>query len=141
MAGEITNIRDGIETRLKTISGLEVIDHVPDGITVAPVATINLNSLTYNETMDTGDRTYRWTITLRLSGVIPQEQWQDLDNYLAPTGAKSILAAIAGDETLGSTVDWAVISPGESIEISDREQQSDGWFYTMEFPLETYVSG
>ena len=145
MAGEISGIRAGIETRLKTIDGLQVYDHEPDATTVTPAASIRLDSMTQNETFNgastPGDRTYRWIITVRLAGAIPQEQWQALDDYLAPTGTKSILAAINGDTTLGSTVDWAAMTPGESIEMSDRESRADSWFYVMEFPLETYVSG
>ena len=72
MAGEITTIRDGLETRLETISDLEVLDHEPDGTTVTPAATIRLDSLTRNETFEgasvPGDRTYRFIITLRLAG-------------------------------------------------------------------------
>ena len=145
MAGEITTIRDGIKTRLDTISGLEVLNHEPDATTITPSASIRLESLTRNETFEgastPGDRTYRWVITLRLAGAIPGEQWEALDDYLAPTGSNSILAAIDGDDTLGGAVDWTVMAPGESIEITDREQRADGWFYVMEFPLETYKSG
>jgi len=145
MAGELTTIRDGIETRLETISGLEVLDHEPDATTITPSASIRLESLTRNETFEgastPGDRTYRWIITVRLAGAIPQEQWQSLDDYLAPTGTNSILAAIDGDDTLGGAADWAVMTPGESIEVTDRESRADGWYYVIEFPLETYKSG
>lgn len=144
--GEITNIRDGIETRLQTISGLQVYDHEPDGITVTPMASIRLEAMTQNETFTgvsvPGDRTYRWIVTLRLAGAIPQEQWQALDDYMAPTGTNSILAAIDGDDTLGGIVEYTVMTPGESIEVTDREPRDNGgWYYAMEFPLETYVSG
>ena len=146
MAGELTTIRDGIETRLKTISGLQVYDHEPTPISgVTPAATIKLESMTQSETFKgasvPGDRTYRWTVTLRLAGAIPQEMWQSMDDYLAPTGSKSILAAIDGDDTLGGAVDWTVMTPGESIDVTDRESRADGWYYVQEFPLETYKSG
>jgi len=145
MAGEITTIRDGIQTRLETISGLQVIDHVPEGVAFTPSVSITLVSMTRNETFEgasvPGDRTYRWTITVRLAGAIPEEMWQSLDDYLAPTGTDSILAAIDGDVTLGGAVEWSVMTPGESIEITDRESRPDSWFYVMEFPLETYKSG
>ena len=145
MAGEISTIRDGIETQLNTISGLQVLDHEPDATTAPPAASIRLVSMTQNETFNgastPGDRTYRWILTLRLAGAIPQEQWQDLDTYLAPTGSKSILAAIDADDTLGGAVDYSVMTPGESIEVTDRESRADGWYYVMEFPLETYKSG
>ncbi len=143
--GEITDIRDGLETRLLTISGLQVYDHEPDATTVTPAASIRLESLTRNETFEgssvPGDRTYRWILTVRLSGSIPQEQWQSLDDYLAPTGTNSIQAAIDGGSTLGGTVEWATIPTVETIEITDRESRADGWYYVMEFPVDTWVTG
>jgi len=145
MAGEITTIRDGIQTRLETITGLQVVDHDPEGVAFTPSVSIALVSMTRNETFEgastPGDRTYRWVITVRLAGAIPEEMWQSLDDYLAPTGDNSILAAIDGDATLGGAVEWSVMTPGEPIEITDRESRPDSWFYAMEFPLETYKSG
>jgi len=145
VAGEVTNIRNGIETRLLTISGLQVYDHEPDATTVTPAASIRLVSFTRNQTFESasnpGDRTYNWIVSVRLSGVVPEEQWQALDDYLAPTGTKSIQAAIDGDKTLGSTVDWAVVTTVDDIEIADRESRADGWYYVLEMPIESYVSG
>jgi hypothetical protein len=145
MAGEITTIRDAIETALDAISGLQVYDHEPDNPTVTPMASIRLVGMTRNVTFGgasvPGDRTYQWIITVRLSGNIPQERWQEMDNYLAPTGNKSILAAIDTDDTLGGSVEYAVMTPNEEIEITDQEVKSDGWYYRMEFPLQTYKSG
>lgn len=146
MAGEITNIRNGLQTRLETISGLQVYDHEPDAAAVTPAASIAFVGWTPNETFagasaPTGDRTYRFVITVRLSGAVPEEQWQALDDYINPTGTNSILAAIDGDATLGSLVEWTVITPGEPIDVTDRESKADAWFYVQEFPVECWVTG
>ena len=45
-----------------------------------------------------------------------------------------------GDDTLGGVVDYTVITPGETIEVTDREQRPDGWYYVQEFPLMTSVT-
>lgn len=144
MAGEITNIRNGLETQLKTISGLQVYDHEPDGLSVTPAASIAFAGLTPNETFSgtrpEGSATYRFVITVRLSGAVPEEQWQALDDYINPTGTNSIFAAIAADDTLGGVVDYAVISPGEEIEVTDRESKADAWFYVQELPVECVIS-
>jgi len=144
MAGEITNIRNGLQTRLETISGLQVYDHEPDGMSVTPAASIVFAGWTPHETFSAtrpaGSATYRFIITVRLSGAVPEEQWQALDDYINPTGTNSILAAIDGDDTLGSVVDYTVISPGEAIEVTDREAKADAWFYVQEFPVECVVS-
>ncbi len=145
MAGELTSIRDGLKTRLDTISGLQVYNHTPDATSVTPAASISFDGYTPNKTFQgastPGDRESKWIITVRLAGSIPEEQWEALDDYINPTGTNSIFAAIAGDETLGGNADWAVISPDEEIDISDREQRPDGWYYQMEFPVTVWVSG
>ncbi len=145
MAGEMTSIRDGLQTRLQTISGLNVLNHTPDSASVTPAASIAFDAYTPNKTFQgastPGDRESRWIITVRLAGFIPEEQWEALDDYINPTGTNSIFAAIEGDITLGGNVDWAVISPDEEMEVTDREQRQDGWFYQMEFPVTVYVSG
>ncbi len=138
--GELTDIRNGLETRLLTISGLQVYDHEPDATTVTPAASIRFEGWTPNVTFGNASGDYQWVITLRLSGAIPQEQWQALDDYINPTGSKSILAAIDGDDKLGNVVDYTVISPGEEIDVTDREQRADGWYYVQEFPITTGVS-
>ena len=113
--GELTDIRDGIETRLKTISGLQVYDHEPDATMVTPAASIRFEGWTPNVTFGNASGDYRWIVTLRLSGAIPQEQWQVLDDYINPTGNNSILAAIDGDPTLGGAVDYTVMNPGADV--------------------------
>jgi len=143
MAGEITNIRNGLQTRLETISGLQVYDHEPDGNTLTPTASIAFVGWTPNETFGAtrpaGSATYHFMITVRLSGLVPEEMWQVLDDYINPTGANSILAAIDGDATLGAVVDYTVVSPGERIEASDKESRSDSWYYVQEFPVDCTI--
>ena len=75
----LTSIRDGLKTRLETISGLTASEFVPDYI-VPPIALVApLNSLNYDSTMARGADTYE----------------------IASSGATSIKAAIEGDPTLG----------------------------------------
>lgn len=145
MAGEITSIRDGLKTRMETISGLQVYNHTPDATSVTPAASIAFAGLTPNVTFTgastPGDRDYLFVITVRIAGAIPEEQWEALDDYMNPTGANSVFAAIDGDDTLGGIADYSVISPDEQIDVSDREQRPDGWFYQQEFPVTVAFSG
>ncbi len=138
--GEITDLRNGIEARLLTIGGLQVYDHEPDATMVTPAASIRFEGWTPNVSFGNASGDYHWMVTLRLSGAIPQEQWQALDDYINPTGNKSILAAIDGDFTLGGVADYTVMTPDEEIEVTDREQRADGWYYVQEFPLTVAVS-
>lgn len=145
MAGEITNIRNGLETQLKTIVGLQVYDHEPDGASVMPAASIAFAGWTPGETFSSsgrpgGSASYRFIITVRISGIVPEEQWQALDDYINPTGTNSILAAIDADDTLGGVVDYTVMTPGEAIDVTDKESKADSWYYVQEFPVECVVS-
>ena len=135
MSGIISDLRDALEVRLKTISGLEVLDHMPDGFPVQPIATIHPPGPRPRQTF-AGAHLYRFDIELRLSGVVPGDMWAALDTYLAPTGSSSIEAAIDGDKTLDGNAAYAVVLP-EEIEV-ERDQMAQGgaWFYQALIPVE-----
>lgn len=132
---EIGDIKDGLKTRLETISGLQVFDYVPEGTLALPSATI---AFVRRERATLGrDYRYRFLIILRLGGANAQEQWDDLDNYLSPTGTKSIQAAIAGGPTLAGVADLAEV-PDSGMEMVERTQTPNGWFYRGEIPVDVY---
>lgn len=134
MAGVITDIRDGLETRLKTISGLEVLDHSPDGVLVFPLAIIHPPGRRPRQTFS-GAHLYRFEIELRLAGMIPAELWASLDSYMAPTGSLSLEAAIDGDKTLGGVAAYAVVLWGE-MQAERDIGQNGGWAYRAIVPVE-----
>lgn len=134
MAGIITNLRDALETRLETISGLEVVDHSPDGFSVAPVAIIHPPGSRQRQTFS-GAYLYRFEIELRLAGVVPGDVWAALDSYMAPTGSSSIEAAIDGDKTLAGNASYAVVLWDE-IETDREPNQNGGWSYRATIPVE-----
>lgn len=96
-----SSIRDGLKTRLETISGLSAYDYVPDFID-PPVALIApLNTLNYDATMARGADTYAVPVILYIAKIDAQTAQDGVDAYLASTGSTSIKAAIEGDPTLG----------------------------------------
>lgn len=96
-----SSIRDGLKTRLETISGLSAYDYVPDFID-PPVALIApLNTLNYDATMARGADTYAVPVILYIARIDAQTAQDGVDAYLASTGSTSIKAAIEGDPTLG----------------------------------------
>ena len=102
----LTTIRQGIQTRLETISGLRVYDRPPDSINELPCAFILPLSGGYHATMRAASIQYEFEVTLLVSRASDMADAQTkIDPYINPTGSKSILYAIEGDATLGSTVD------------------------------------
>ncbi|CAB5218977.1 hypothetical protein UFOVP226_15 [uncultured Caudovirales phage] len=98
-----SNVRDGLKTRLATITGLRTYDIVPDGI-APPAAVVGLLSLDFDMSMqrylDHGD-----IEILIIVGRMSERAAQDkLDSYLSGSGTSSIKAAIEGDTTLGGSV-------------------------------------
>lgn len=107
---DIAAVRDGIKTRLATISGLEPFDTWPDDF-VPPAAVVVPGTIDYRSTLDNGfDATF--TINVFASNGEPGSGQDTLDGYLG-SGSGSVYNAIKGDTTLGGNVqDARVISAG-----------------------------
>jgi hypothetical protein len=91
----IDSIRDGLVTRLATISGLRTHPRVPD-LVEPPAAFVNVTGVVYGNTFD-GACTVRGEIVLLVARVDGNRGQENLDDYLNTSGAKSVSAAIAGD--------------------------------------------
>lgn len=96
----ISDVRDGLAIRLRTITGLQVYEEWPDQI-VPPCALIRPVSAQYEQTFGAD-----WT-SMQLEVVVLVQLKPGLRNaeialepYISNTGASSIRAAIAGDRTL-----------------------------------------
>ena len=97
-------IRVGIAARLETIAGLQVYSRPPGQINV-PAAVVRRRSIQYGVSFDGLDDT-SWGVTVFVSFANTDVATEDLDEYLSPTGASSIVAAIHADPTLGGVVDY-----------------------------------
>ena len=100
----------GLKTRLQTISGLRVYapNELPDSVNAFPAALILLGSTDYLQTF-TNDVEITFRVLLLLTKQSQPSALNKLLDYIEPTGAKSIRAAIDGDTTLGATADYAVV--------------------------------
>lgn len=114
-APTILQIVQGIETRLKTISGLMSHDYQPDQIT-PPVAFVGVPSIPeYRTTFGRGRFTLEPTVTVyvsRSTDIIGQRKVIDYTDVSGPT---SIPAAIEGDRTLGGIVEECFVTSFESL--------------------------
>ncbi len=104
---DLSAIRDGLKTRLATITSLanRCHDVWPDSVNV-PAALVKPVSLEFHESF--GDATVGTFEVVLLAAALDQgfARGQDtLDAYLNETGTSSVKAAIEGDKTLGGTVD------------------------------------
>jgi hypothetical protein len=119
MANEIKDAKDGLGTRLATISGLRVIDYPPDSQNEFPAALIRLESRDMDVAL--GGSSFEGTMLVRvyISMAKPQDAMDELDLYMDPLGAKSIEAAIDGDNTWDSKVDDGRLSRIDNVRIDE----------------------
>lgn len=101
----IAAIRDGIKTRLATISGLRCHDTVPGQVMVpaAVVVPVSDTFATYDVAMG-GVHNLAFTVTLVVSSAWDRTAQDLLDSFIDSSGAKSVFAALSGDPTLGGNV-------------------------------------
>ncbi len=99
----VTQIVDGIETRLKTITGLNVTDYVPEQVN-PPQAFVDPPDIPdYRRSFGaSGLLSIDLTVTILVSASYVGHQ-KKLLPYIDKTGAQSVYAAIEADKTLGLT--------------------------------------
>lgn len=109
MAPTIEQVMLGIETRLKTISGLRVSEYVADQIN-PPAALVGVPEISsYHATMGRGRFTIEPTVTVLTSAAYDRAGQLKLAGYANPTGSSSVVVAIEGDKTLGGVVDDCIV--------------------------------
>lgn len=106
-------IRDGLKARLATVPGLKAYDTIPEDV-VLPAAVVVPDEpfITYNLTINRGNVTLFFRVTLLASRTAIAEGQDRLDAYLS-TGAnetKSAVDALYGDPTLGGAASSLVVT-------------------------------
>lgn len=97
----IKALRDGLKTRLATISGIYTHDTIPDDI-YPPAAVVGFpSSVRYDFTMRTPVAKYAFPIRVIAGRTVESESQDKIDDLVSPDGALSIRAAIDADPTLG----------------------------------------
>lgn len=122
MTATITQVRDGLKTRLATITGLETFARTPGGGVEPPLAVVYpspQNPYQYGQAMDGSSDDAVFVVKLAVAGVESEDAETALDAYLAHSGASSVFAAIEAGTTLGGIVAFArvesVSSYGEIV--------------------------
>lgn len=118
-APTIEQVMLGIETRLKTISGLRVTEYAADQIN-PPHAIVGVPPIPeYRTTMGRGYFTIEPTVTVLVSAALDRAGQLKLASYANVTGASSIPAAIEADRTLGGVVDECWVLSFEPLGMED----------------------
>lgn len=129
----VSTIRDGIQTRLDTVSGLRAFDLVKAKVPT-PCAWVRPENFV-QEGHD-GSGTWTFTVDVYVSLNSMRAAQDQLDGFL-PGGANDIKSAIEADPDLGSTVDSSTCDLTEG---SYGIKEIDGVLYLgCEFRVEVYV--
>lgn len=129
MATTITQIADGLKTRLATIPNLRTFSSQPENIT-PPIAYPILDQVEYHGAFNGGDIKTNWSIVVIVGRYTDARAFASLDGYLSYDGANSIRAAIEGDKTLGGVVQTLVLNSGANVQ---PETQADEQFLMVTF--------
>ena len=114
MAATVSQIANGLKTRLETISGLRAFSYQPEQEN-PPFGFCQLNSVDYHRAFRGGDVITNWTITVVVGRWLDRTANAALDDYLSYSGAKSVRAAIEGDETLGGVCSTLIVRSGADV--------------------------
>ncbi len=100
----MSTLRDGLKTRLATISGLRAYDTIPDNPS-PPFAVVVPGSITFDSAFARGLDEYEFSVLVVVSRVHERIGQDLLDGYCAASGSTSVKAAIEGDRTLSGAAD------------------------------------
>jgi hypothetical protein len=104
----ISEIRDGIKTRLSTVLNLNCYDTIEMQIET-PAAVVEPGAGSFDMTMGRGSDAMDFIIGLAVGGGVDRVSQDTLDGYLSGWGATSIKVAMETDPTLGGIVSYAKV--------------------------------
>lgn len=133
----LTAVRNGLKERAETISRVTGYAR-PVGEVNVPAVVVMPGQIVFDDTMERGSDLLSFTLVLLVADSDSDLAQQQLDDYLAGSGDKSLKAAIEGDQTLGGVADWTVVKGVQAyglIEYSGRQ------YVGARLPVEVNVDG
>jgi hypothetical protein len=109
----IAEIRDGLKVRLDTIADVQALAYIPASPT-PPAAWVLPDRVDYDGAMARGMDELRFKVHAIFPLTTDIGSQKKLDELLAPSGARSVKAAIEGDKTLGGVVDDLRVSEAQN---------------------------
>ena len=136
MPATISQVKDGLKTRIETISGLRAFDYQPDQVN-PPFAFPTLDTITYHQTgMASGGVVMNFTVTLIVNRSVERTAQDELDKYMSFSGAQSLRAAIEADRTLGGVCDDLIVTNAENLTNIDA---NDTLYLAVDFKVTVYA--
>lgn len=114
MPATVSQVAEGIKTRLATVTGLRTFSYQPEQLN-PPVAFPVLESVEYHGAMGGGNVRMRWQVFVIVGRYLDRVAHSNLDGYLSYSGATSLRAAIEGDKTLGGVAQTLILENGLSV--------------------------
>jgi hypothetical protein len=108
-----SQVRDGLKTRLETITGLRAYDLIPDTVT-PPAAVVGQLDFTFDIDNARGLDQAQVDVLVIVQRFSERSGQNLLDLYLSGSGSSSIKAAIEGDRTLGGVVNTLRVTGAEA---------------------------
>jgi hypothetical protein len=108
----VSSVRDGLKTRLQTVSGLRVSDLIPDKVN-PPCAIVGQLDFTFDIDNARGLDMATCDIYVIVQRFDARSAQNKLDEYLG-SGSKSIKSAIEGDRTLGGVINTLRVTSAEA---------------------------
>lgn len=106
----IAQLREGLATNLRTISGVEVYER-EGGMVNAPCIVVTTPSVDYHQTFGSNSLIrYSFTVTVLVMSADQEQQNYDMDQYLDNGSSTSVRAALETDRTLGGVAESLIVT-------------------------------
>ncbi len=136
MSATVTQLKNGLKTRLDTITNLRAFAQQPDQVnpSLGGIAFPTLESITYHGAMKAGLVTHVFTISVIVGRAAERTTQNLMDTYLSYDGG--IRAAIEGDQTLGGYAQTLIVEEASNISTVDA---NDTTYLTVDFRVVVYA--
>jgi len=108
-----SQVREGLKANLEAIKGMRVYDLIPS-VPVAPAAVVGQLDFTFDLNNARGLDQANLDVVVLVQRFTERTGQNDLDKYLAGSGAYSIKAAIESDLTLGGACNTLRVTSAEA---------------------------
>jgi len=131
----LTEIRQGLADRLATIDNLRVAATMPEQVN-PPISVVSIESVQYDLNARNGLTQYNMVVTVIVARADARTAQNAIDQYVAPTGDRSVKAAIEGDRTLGGKVNTCRVTAVTNYQIQDTLEIP---YLGIDFTVEVYA--
>ena len=136
MPATVSQVKDGLKTRIETVPGLRGFDYQPDQVN-PPFAFATLDEIRYHQTgFATGGVAMDFTITVVVNRASERTAQDKVDQYTSWDGAQSVRAAIEADPTLGGVCSDLIVNSASNFTNIDA---NDTLYLTMDFKVTVYA--